>query len=114
MKTKLVIAGLVGVIIVLAASMVLGRGTAKEYTGQKWEYAMAVLFTGDEKRAGFAFTNDEDERVALQDEIDALDKDKLGSLPILQIMGDDGWEMMTQTANGDPAYIQFMFKRPAE
>jgi hypothetical protein len=86
---------------------------AQEVDVQQWEYAHVLSAT--QEKVVFAYMADADEEAAIKEELDALPRNQVGTLTMLNIMGDYGWELViydtSQQSNG---FLAFIFKRPVD
>lgn len=112
MKTKILVSVAILAAVILAASMVLGRGLAQEYSGQKWEYryeTFSLLTASSGLGAAANQAAGVETPTGIPNTSDAI-------TARLNEFGVEGWELVSSDlliGGASPAFM-WIFKRPAE
>lgn len=78
-----------------------------------WEYAQVILVTSS--KVIVVDAPDDDERVTLQKQMDALPENKIGNMTLMNVMGTEGWELVVyDNSQSDQGFLGYLFKRPVE
>jgi hypothetical protein len=104
---------LAAVVLALAIAVSTPTDAQDAPTQQRWEYAQVIFITAN--KAIVVEIGDEDEQDTLQATLDDLPTRQVGNVPIMNIMGDVGWELITlDNSQAQMGFLSYLFKRPME